>query len=372
MDRHRLVHAAPALRAEVELSLVVGASPDELPPGFDALFDAAGGHCFFLGAAWFRAVLAQAMPAGAHARFLAVSVDGRPAAVLPLLSAGPRHLSGLTTPYTCLFRPILAPGLDAAAARRAGAAIGRHLRRWPVVRLDALPQDWPGRADFCRGLRRAGLLPLPFAHFGNWHEAVAGRSWDDYLAARPGALRETIRRKLARAARDPAVVLQVLDRPGAALEAGIAAFEQVYASSWKQPEPYPGINAALMRAAAEAGSLRLGVLRIAGAPAAAQFWLLEGIPGRATVLKLAHDEARRAASPGTVLTALMIRRLLEQEQVTELDFGRGDDPYKQGWVAQRRQRVGLLLAAPWRPAGLLAVARHAARPALRRLRGPAR
>ena len=36
-------------------------------------------------------------------------------------------------------------------------------------------------------------------------------------------------------------------------------------------------------------------------------------------------------SPGTVLTAMMLRRLIEEEGVSEIDFGRGDDDYKRGW-----------------------------------------
>ena len=73
-----------------------------------------------------------------------------------------------------------------------------------------------------------------------------------------------------------------------------------------------------------------------------------------------HDEQRKALSPGTVLTALMIRRLLDEERVRELDFGRGDDGYKAGWAARRRQRTGIVLADPFRPAGLLAALRHGA------------
>ena len=71
-----------------------------------------------------------------------------------------------------------------------------------------------------------------------------------------------------------------------------------------------------------------------------------------------HDEGRKALSPGTVLTAHMVRHLLDVEQVAELDFGRGDDPYKQSWTTRREQRIGLLLANPWRPRGLATIARH--------------
>ena len=82
-------------------------------------------------------------------------------------------------------------------------------------------------------------MPLPYDHFGNWYEPVADRSWDDYAAARPGALRQTIRRRLRRAERDPSIAVDVIDGP-TGLEAGITAYEEVYARSWKKPEPFPG------------------------------------------------------------------------------------------------------------------------------------
>ena len=55
----------------------------------------------------------------------------------------------------------------------------------------------------------------------------------------------------------------------------------------------------------------------------------------------------------------MLRHLLDQEHVDHIDFGRGDDPYKQGWATQRRQRIGLLLVNPWSAAGSTTLLRHA-------------
>jgi CelD/BcsL family acetyltransferase involved in cellulose biosynthesis len=63
----------------------------------------------------------------------------------------------------------------------------------------------------------------------------------------------------------------------------------------------------------------------------------------AALLKLAHDEEYKPLSPGTVLTAMMVRELLNREHVDELDFGRGDDAYKQLRATRRRQRVGVML-----------------------------
>jgi CelD/BcsL family acetyltransferase involved in cellulose biosynthesis len=144
---------------------------------------------------------------------------------------------------------------------------------------------------------------------------------------------------------------------GDALEPGIAAYQSVYARSWKPVEPFPLFNVALMRATAERGLLRLGLYWRDDRPVAAQLWVVEN--AEATVLKLAHDEAAKAESPGTVLTALMLRHLLDQEHVEQIDFGRGDDPYKRLWAGQRRQRIGVVLANPRHARGLAFLGRHA-------------
>jgi CelD/BcsL family acetyltransferase involved in cellulose biosynthesis len=142
------------------------------------------------------------------------------------------------------------------------------------------------------------------------------------------------------------------------MDTATQAFEQVYARSWKQPEPFPLFNAALMRAMATLGALRFGLWSIADTPVAVQIWVIHR--GRATVLKLAHDDDFKAHSPGTVLTAYMLRHLLDVERVVELDFGRGDDDYKKTWAGQRRQRIGMLLIDPLQPAGAVAWMRHTA------------
>jgi hypothetical protein len=307
---------------------------------------------FFATIAWWRSMLAAGMPDGAEACFLLCNNRESPVAIFPLQRLdGGRILQSLTNSYTCLWQPLFAPGLDAGAMRRAGEAFGRFCRGSPVMRLEALADDFPPLAPLLAGICRQGLFASRYLHFGNWYEPVSGRSWEQYLAARPGALRETIRRKLRRAQ----VTLQIVTAPDT-VEAGIAAYEEIYARSWKVPEPYPRFNGEMMRQAAAQGVLRLGLLHAHGRAVAAQIWIV--LAGRATVLKLAHDEADKALSPGTVLTALMLRELIDRERVTELDFGRGDDAYKRLWVTQRRQRIGVVLANPLRLRGLAALSRQ--------------
>jgi CelD/BcsL family acetyltransferase involved in cellulose biosynthesis len=320
---------------------------DALPPDAIALLEAAPG--IFAAPSWWRTVLAHALPPGTVACFIVIRYGQRIAAVVPMLPG-----SGLTTPYTCEYAPALAPGQDHVAAM---TAFARLCRARGVTRLDAVPAEWDGLPALLAGARRAGLCALPFAHFGNWYEDVAGLDWAAYLLRRPGALRETVRRRLRRAERLDGARFDLLTRPEE-MDTAAAAFESVYARSWKEPEPYPDFNVALIRAMARAGWLRFGLWSIGAEAVAVQLWVLRD--DAATVLKLAHDEAYKAHSPGTVLTALMLRHLLDNERVARIDFGRGDDDYKQGWASQRRQRIGLLLVNPLRPAGAAALLRHAA------------
>jgi Acetyltransferase (GNAT) domain len=332
-------------------------APSGLPQAAAALLDDAPG--IFAGRLWWDVVLAHAMPdntsVSAAAAFVAIRSGGRIVALLPMLRTGNR-LGSLTTPYSCEYTPLFAPGLDRTTRTAAMAAFGLFCRPHGVVRLDALPAEWDGLAQLRDGARQAGLAVLRFDHFGNWYEDVEGLAWSAYLQQRPGALRETIRRRLLRAEKLAFARFELFTRTDQ-LDQAADAFESVYRRSWKQPEPFPTFNVALMRALAASGWLRLGVWSIGADPVAVQLWAVRD--GQAIVLKLAHDEAFKAHSPGTVLTALMLRHLLDQEHVSRIDFGRGDDAYKQGWARCRRQRIGVLLVNPWRLSGMVALAHHA-------------
>jgi CelD/BcsL family acetyltransferase involved in cellulose biosynthesis len=330
------------------------ASTAELPADALSLLDSAGN--LFASRVWWDVVMSDAMPEDTAPAFMLCRCDGRAVALVPMARRG-RSLESLTTPYTCRYAPLFPPGLDRAAQAAAMRGFATACRKGAVTRLDALPAGCDGLAALEAGARQAGLFVLRFDHFGNWHEDVAGLDWAGYLARRPGALRETIRRRLRRAEKLPAARFSLLSQP-ADMDEAAEVFEAVYARSWKEPEPFPRFNVALMRVMAAAGLLRFGAWWVGATPVAVQVWVQEH--GHATVLKLAHDEAFKAHSPGTVLTALMLRHLLDQEHVTEIDFGRGDDDYKQGWAARRRQRIGLLLVNPLKPAGLATLLRHGA------------
>ncbi len=332
------------------LTMTVEPTMASLGPAWDPLFAAGAG--LQSSRAWFDATICAALPEAAEPRFLAISDDAGPVALVPMLAGPGKSWGSLSTPYTCLYQPLLRsdPSLLAGTI----GEIGSYCRKWPVTRFEALDPAWPGLGLLRRSLAKAGLVTRTFSHFGNWHEQVSPGYWNAYLSSRPGALRETIRRR-TRAAERAGARCEVYSAPST-LPAALEAYETVHRRSWKQPEPFPAFNATLIRALADTGLVRIGIMWRGDRPIAAQYWSV--VANVATVLKLAHDQEFKTLSPGTVLTAATIRQLVEVDGVDELDFGRGDDGYKQGWANQRRPRIGLLALNVQTGVGLQSLIAH--------------
>jgi CelD/BcsL family acetyltransferase involved in cellulose biosynthesis len=140
------------------------------------------------------------------------------------------------------------------------------------------------------------------------------------------------------------------------LERGIAAYNQIYAASWKVLEPYAEFIPGLIRTCAEQGTLRLGLAYVDGEPAAAQIWIVHA--GIASIYKMAYDQKFRDLSVGTYLTTRLMEFAIDVDKVTEIDYLTGDDRYKKDWMSHRRERWGILALNPRTPRGILAIARH--------------
>ncbi|MFI4982229.1 MAG: GNAT family N-acetyltransferase, partial [Nevskiales bacterium] len=160
--------------------------------------------------------------------------------------------------------------------------------------------------------------------------------------------------------------LAIHQESGASLDTAIADFIAVYQRSWKQPEPYPDFIGSLCRMAAARGWLRLGILSQQDRPIAAQLWLVRN--AKASIYKLAYDQAESRFSPGSILTATLMEHVIEQDGVKEVDYLTGDDNYKKDWMSDRRERRGIIAFDPRTLHGLLAAARHFGAKRIRKLR----
>ena len=310
--------------------------------GLAALLNASASSSPFNRLAWWRALAGEC----GMAPMLALCRDDETGqtAVLPLArDTGTRQLKALANWYSFHVGPVISAGPEALSLL---TALARNLtlraRRvtFSPVSDEAGPHGMGEASLLARAFRTAGWFVDVQPCDTNHILPVAGRSYADYLATRPGPLRTTLKRKSGKLD-----VTLYAHFDAAAWD----AYEAIYAASWKPAEGSPAFLRRFAREEAEAGRLRMGVARIKTGPqqgraVAAQVWTVEG--GTAFIHKLAHMEDARALSPGTVLSAALFEQVIDRDRVNLVDFGTGDDPYKRDWMEASRPRYRLDMMRP--------------------------
>ena len=274
---------------------------------------------------------------------LAVARDGEAVAVLPLRRSSAGY-EALANWYSFRFRPIVSGGGDATGLLTAIA--GSLVPRAGRLSLSGVAGEDGSAKLLRRAFEDAGWLVFSDVCDINHILFLNGRKFSDYFDSRPGPLRTTLRRKSSK------VATQILDYFDAA---SWADFEDVYRESWKPAEGSPDFLRSFAEAEGAAGRLRLGIARTEGRVVAAQLWTVEG--NTAFIHKLAHREAAKALSPGTVLSAALFEHTIDRDQVALIDFGTGDDPYKRDWMELTRPRYRLEILRPRHPANWPFIAR---------------
>ena len=332
----------------------VFAHPDAFPSDVQRFFAGAEATSIEFGVSWYRNLVNAVYQHHPGVRFYVLRHDGRPVAALPILASKEllgQRVDSLSNYYTALYAPLVAPELKArdllpliVALRSAHSPLSR-------IRLAPMDPESHGNRVLRDALRLSGLVPFPFYCFGNWFLKVES-DWPAYLAGRGGTLRNTIKR-MGKKFSSEGGNLQLVQGVEEA-SAGLAAYERVYAASWKVAEPHPGFVPGLIRTCSERGWLRLGVAWLNEVPIAAQIWMVAD--GKAYIYKVAYHEDYKAFAPGTLLTSMLMQHAIETDSVREVDYLIGDDPYKKTWMSDRRERWGLVAYNPGSIRGLAGLA----------------
>lgn len=284
------------------------------------------------------------------APLIATASEENAHAALVLTERGGR-IEPLRNWYSFTWRPIVPSGPSGDALLE---AIARQLRsRAHRVTLSPLPEEDGSATRLACAFAKAGWRVEVTRCDTNHVLKVKERSFEEYWAARPGALRTTLKRKSG------LVDVTILDRFD---EDAWDAYEAVYAASWKPTEGEPAMLRAFAREEGLAGRLRLGLALHQGQTVAAQFWTVEG--KTAYIHKLAHLESHRRLSAGTTLSAALFEHAIDHDGVQMIDFGTGDEPYKRDWMEETRPRFRIDCLDMRRPRAWLDLARLAARRSL--------
>ena len=321
----------------------------------------------FLRPGWFRA-WHDAYGEG-ELRILTVQRGDDLVGVLPIEIKGRATLSP-TNSHTPLYGP-LADGPDAEAAlidQLLAAAPGRIELAYadPAARwFSGLRATLPGRR---RSERRSVMVETitrpPFV-------STAG-GWDAYRAERSRKFLKELGRQRRRLAELGAVEFEV-HSSAAAVDTALAEFVALESSGWKAQQGTAIASrdasghfyADLARWAAEQGWLRLAFLRLDGRAIAAEFDI--ACAGSLYSLKSGFDPEYRAFGPGQLLTHDCVK-LAFDEGLATYEFLGTDEPYKMSWTAATRERARVRSFRRTVTGDLSALARHHARPVVRRLR----
>jgi hypothetical protein len=259
--------------------------------------------------------------------------NGAQQVALPLIRQG-KSLSGLSNWYAFTFQPLCsAVAVPLQMLGVMARDLRRHADRICLTKLAESDAELLRQA-FCAGGWICRVEPCDSNHI----LTLNGRDYAQYMAGRPGPLRTTLKRKTRHLNVEIYTVFQ---------DDIWQIYEHVYGESWKPEEGDPALLRAFAQAESAKGHFRLAIARHEGAPVAAQFWTVQD--NTAWIHKLAHLESAKPLSPGTVLTAALMARVIDRDGVQVVDFGTGNDPYKRDWMEQVRPRYSI---SCWRAGAL--------------------
>jgi CelD/BcsL family acetyltransferase involved in cellulose biosynthesis len=158
------------------------------------------------------------------------------------------------------------------------------------------------------------------------------------MDARPSRVRNTIARKQRKLEREQNYEIRL--HTGSDVQQAMADYQAIFKASWKANERFEHVIKGFTDSFSKLAWSRLAILYIEGQPVAAQLWFV--VHKKASIFRLAYDEAWKHYSPGSILTQYLMKYVIDTDKVKEIDFLTGNDHYKQEWMSERRQRWKLI------------------------------
>ena len=296
----------------------------------------------FLRQEWFALFDKYIFRSNGMPRNLCLRESGRTLAQLRLYQNSSRLIKGLhslTNFYSPFFQLV---GAEPIGAEEHSIFVREfHHFFADFDRIDLVPLKEHEVLWWSDAFAEIGFAGFSYSYSTNWyHDGIAGL--DAFWADRPSRLRNTIRKKSEKLAKEGGFFLDILT-PNCKRELWkyLGHYHQVYFSSWKQAEPYPAFIDAIVEHAWENGELRLGMAYHDGVPVAGQIWFVCGVT--AYIFKLAHRPDYAQYSIGTILSKIMFDYVIKNDRVASIDFLTGDDRYKADWMTRHRKLYGLQL-----------------------------
>ena len=318
---------------------------DHLPESANALFEQGEKDSIFFSRPWFENLTTAALDDDQAMMLACVVAGNKVMAILPLMKSAGNILYSLKHRYTPHYSLLLADDDQ----QRVLACLVEGLSQLPLNALLLEPvSDNDSKLD---GLQRimesAGYSCDRVFRLYNWILRVQGQSYEDYMVARPAKLRNTISRKKRKLEREHSYEIRLFT--GEEVPQAMSDYYAVFRASWKANEQYVDFLDGIVAGFSRPGWSRLAILYVKGQPVAAQLWFVHH--GKASIFRLAYDEAWKKYSPGSILTSFLMEYVIDIDKVEEIDFLTGNDAYKQDWMSDRRKCFALSCIKNVKPTG---------------------
>jgi len=206
---------------------------------------------------------------------------------------------------------------------------------WDVMELEYLPEEDGTVRVLEEATREFGYRSRTYKCFQDSYVNGIDCSGEEYLNRLPKKMRNELKRRKKRLSELGDVRIEI-GTDAAAFDRHMEVYYSVRDRSWKSPEADREFLYEARRMAAAKGWLRCGFLFLNEVPIAAQIRVVsEEI---VYFMEAVHDEAFKKFAPGHILRAELIKHFIDDDGVTEIDQGRGDESYKNDWSLQGRVR----------------------------------
>jgi hypothetical protein len=317
---------------------------DQLPESANACFEQGEKDSLFFSRPWFENLTA-ALDDDEAMLLACVVTENEVLAILPLIKSAGHIWHALKHRYTTHYSLLLTDDDQ----DRVLACLAEGLSRLPIkaLLLEPVACDDHRLDGLQRAMETAGFSCDHAFRFYNWIYRAQGQSFAAYMADRPARLRNTIARKQRKLEREHGYEIGLFT--GEEVPRKMPDYYAAYSASWKANEQYVGFLDGIVASLSKPGWSRLAILYVKGRPVAAQLWFVAH--GKASIFRLAYDEAWKPYSPGSILTSFLMAYVIDTDKVELIDFLTGNDAYKQDWMSERRERFALSCVKNAKPAG---------------------
>ena len=321
---------------------------DQLPDSANNLFAQGEQDSLFFSRAWFE-TLSNHTLTKEQSLHLACVINGEHVlAITPMLLHEQGNMSSLSNNFTTLYSLLVA---DDNQLNEVLACLAQGLAQMSIqsFRIEPIDKDDRNINRLCQLMTSHGYKSYPYFRFYNWSHSLNRQLFIDYMVERPKHLRNTIKRKQRKLAREHDYVIQMYK--DTEIDKALMDYQAIYQASWKANEFYSDFTPALVKHLSKLNWLRMAILYVDQQAIAAQIWFV--VHGKANIYRLVYDEQWKHFSPGSILTQHLMHYVIDIDKVAEIDFLTGNEQYKQDWMTQRKERIGIRFSKQSKPTSRL-------------------